>query len=154
MMLLFSYILITNQLIADFMSSYKHQFDDNVVVEKFLGSLIKMPVIVFVWYLLGQRIGRRWSNCLVLALNLLMLSSFIFSQWLLKKIIWLNVTITVSSIILTKCSIIITVLQTIELSPTRYRTIILSIVYLIGKVSSIYLIDVFNNHSVSQLEID
>ena len=147
MMLLFSFLLVTNELTADFLFS-QHKFNDNILVDRFFGSLIKMPVIFFIWYMLGLRVGRRWSNCVVLLLNLILLLTLIISKRWVKNMIWLNVTISEFGIMLTKCSIIITVLQTIELSPTRHRTLIISVVYLVSKLITIYLIETLNKPNV------
>lgn len=50
MILLFSFILLANDLIVDFMHRERERFNGNVVIDSFFGSLIKMPAIFLTWY--------------------------------------------------------------------------------------------------------
>ena len=124
MILLFSFILLTNDLVIDFMHRERSAFAENIVIDHFLGSLITMPAIVLTWYLIEQRIGRRWSHCIILNLNFVVLIAALIVRMLrLQKLPWLNVTLSMLSIMLATTSNIITILQTIELSPTRFRLV-------------------------------
>nr|XP_046912359.1 organic cation transporter 1-like [Dermatophagoides farinae] len=133
MIFLWAIILMTNELIIDFLSKRKNLFDENLLVDRFFGSLIKMPIILLTWYLVNQCFGRRWSNCIILSLNFAILMFLLFGQYLLKNIIWLNVGISVLGIMLAECSELITILQTLELTSTRYRIIVVSIVHLLSQ---------------------
>ncbi|KAI2810106.1 Sugar transporter [Blomia tropicalis] len=148
MILLFAFLLITNELVIDFMQRERAKFVDNEAIDKFLGSLIKMPAIVLTWYMIEQRIGRRWSNCVMLTLNLAVLIGTIMARLWFRTLSWLHVTGSMMAIMLAECSIIITLLQTIELSPTRFRLIVLGLTYSIGKFSSTGLTYAFNLYSL------
>ena len=131
------------------MQRERAKFVDNEAIDKFLGSLIKMPAIVLTWYMIEQRIGRRWSNCVMLTLNLAVLIGTIMARLWFRTLSWLHVTGSMMAIMLAECSIIITLLQTIELSPTRFRLIVLGLTYSIGKFSSTGLTYAFNLYSVN-----
>ena len=149
MILLLAFVLLTNDLISDFMHREKAKFTQNLVIDIFFGSLIKMPAIVLTWYLIEQRIGRRWSNGTIMCLNFIVLVGALITRWWFKRLAWLDVTISMLGIMLAECSSIITVLQVIELSPTRFRMIVVSFTYSIGKAISTLLIYAFNIYSVS-----
>ncbi|XP_027197691.2 solute carrier family 22 member 2-like isoform X1 [Dermatophagoides pteronyssinus] len=148
MIFLWAIVLITNELIIDFLSKRKNRFDDNLLVDRFFGSLIKMPIILLTWYLVNQCFGRRWSNCIILSLNLAILMFLLFGQYLLKKIIWLNVGISVLGIMLAECSEMITILQTLELTSTRYRIIVVSIVHLFSQSAFLAIIYWLYNYNL------
>lgn len=150
MILLFSFVLLTNDLTIDFMHRERAKFDDNIIIDSFFGSLIKMPAILLTWYLIEQRIGRRWSNCTILLLNEVVLVGALLTRlfWL-KKVPWLDATISMLGVMLAECSSITTILQVIELSPTRYRMIVLALTYSLGKITSTGLVYAFNLNSVS-----
>lgn len=151
MILLFSFVLLTNDLIVDFMHRERERLNGNVVIDSFFGSLIKMPAIFLTWYLIEQRIGRRWSNCTLLLLNEVVLLAALFTRLWLRKVAWLDVTISMLGVMLAECSSITTVLQVIELSPTRYRMIVLALTYSLAKIASTGLVYAFNLNSVSGL---
>lgn len=148
MILLFSFVLLTNDLIVDFMHRERERLNGNVVIDSFFGSLIKMPAIFLTWYLIEQRIGRRWSNCTLLLLNEAVLLAALFTRLWLRKVAWLDVTISMLGVMLAECSSITTVLQVIELSPTRYRMIVLALTYSLAKIASTGLVYAFNLNSL------
>ena len=152
MIFLWAIILMTNELIIDFLSKRKNLFDENLLVDRFFGSLIKMPIILLTWYLVNQCFGRRWSNCIILSLNLAILMFLLFGQYLLKNIIWLNVGISVLGIMLAECSELITILQTLELTSTRYRIIVVSIVHLLSQSTFLAILYWLYNYNVSTLK--
>ena len=124
-------------------------FDDNVLIDRFLGSLIKMPIILLTWYLVNQCFGRRWSNCIILTLNLMLLLLLLFGQAYIKNIVWLNVGLSVLGIMLAECSELITILQTLELTSTRYRIIVSSIVHCLAQSFVLAIVYWLYNHNVS-----
>lgn len=149
MIFLWAIILISNELIIDFLNRRKTRFDDNVIIDRFFCSLIKIPIIILAWYLVNQCFGRRWSNCIILSLNLLILIFLLFGQSLVNNIIWLNVSISILGIMLAECSELITLLQTLELTSTRYRVIVVSIVHSISQSIVIAIIYWLYNYNVS-----
>lgn len=151
MIFLFAFVLLFNDLVIDFMHRERIKFNENLTIDSFFGSLIKMPAIMLTWYLIEQRIGRRWSNCTILCLNFVVLIAAMLTRWWPKKEPWLGVTISMLGSMMAECSTLITILQIIELSPTRFRMLVLGLAYSIGKLASICLVYAFHLHSVSCL---
>lgn len=150
LVLVFSIMLATNELVIDGIGKrlVRPKEVDQVLFDHALQSLIRIPLLLFTSYLINQRIGRRWSNCLVLAINLGLLVAIAVFDRQLRKHVLANVTISTLSTMMAECSIIITALQVIELSPTRYRTTIAMITYVVGHVIFMLLIIPLQSHKV------
>lgn len=150
LVLVFSIMLFTNELVIDGIGKRLIQPKevDEVIFNHALQSLIRIPLLLFTSYLINQRIGRRWSNCIVLSINLCLLVLITVFDRQLRKHILVNVTVSTLSMMMAECSIIITALQVIELSPTRYRTTIAMITYVLGHVVFMLLSFPLQSHKV------
>jgi len=150
--LLFAFILGTNLLVTSELSSGKRKFDEtSLVLDSFFGSLIKMPAIFLTWTMIEQRIGRRWSNVTILSANfttilvLEIIKNFRFGDSLP---VWTEITGTMFAAMLAECSIVISFLIILEMSPSRFRLLTMSLTFALGKAISLGIEQAFHSPSL------
>ncbi|KAF7494092.1 Solute carrier family 22 member 1 [Sarcoptes scabiei] len=151
MIFLWSIVMITNELIIDFLrkNQSNHLLNDPILIDRILISFSKMLIILVSWFLVNSWFGRRWSNCIFLALNLCILILLMFAQSLIKRNRWLNIVVHIIGSTLAECSELITILQTIELTSTRYRLVAAAIVHSLSQAMVLLIIFWLYNHHES-----
>ncbi len=119
--LILTLCFVINFMTEQIFESKQFEFNNEILVNQFFWSLIRIPVIFMTWLMIQRRVGRRWTNSILFCMTGLLLIGLAMTSKRDKTII-----ISLLGIMLNKASIIITYLQVVELSPTKSRCLALT----------------------------